>query len=126
MLPRCAGLTPPATPRTFDLELAKTKLEAAGYILDSASKRLDKDGKVLDLRLYMPDSEQTYPDTAQFIQDWFAELGIGITTQVFDSGTLTDLMNTSSTAWPLGTSIAFSEAKSPPACQCRGRHWYAP
>jgi len=84
--------TPPATPRTFDLELAKTKLDAAGYALDSAGKRLDKDGKILNLRLYMPDSEQTYPDTAQFIQDWFAELGIGITTQVFDSGTLTDLM----------------------------------
>ena len=41
----------------------------------------------------MPDSEQTYPDSAEFLQDWFTQIGIGIQTpQTFDSGTLTDLM----------------------------------
>ena len=47
----------PATPRTFDIEVAKQKLEAAGYALDAGGKRLDKEGKPIDLRLVCPDSE---------------------------------------------------------------------
>lgn len=82
----------PANPRTFDVALAKQKLDAAGYTLDANGRRLDKEGKPISLRLYMPDSDDTYPKVAQFIQDWFGQLGIKITTQVFDSGTLTDLM----------------------------------
>ena len=81
----------PDNPRTFDLELAKQKLDAAGYVLRGAD-RLDKDGNPISLRLVMPDSESTYPAAAQFIQDWFGELGIKVSTQVYDSGTLVDLM----------------------------------
>ena len=85
--------TDPATPRTFDLELAKQKLDAAGYAPGPDGIRLDKEGNPINLRLYMPDSEQTYPDSAEFLQDWFTQIGIGIQTpQTFDSGTLTDLM----------------------------------
>ncbi len=85
--------TPPASPRTFDIELAKQKLDAAGYAPGADGIRVDKEGKPINLRLYYPDSEQTYPDSAQFIQDWFGQIGIGIQTpQVFDSGTLTELM----------------------------------
>jgi peptide/nickel transport system substrate-binding protein len=82
----------PTTPRTFDIELAKSKLDAAGYVLDANNARLDKEGNPLNLRLYMPDSESTYPAAAQFIQDWLGELGIGVSTEVFDSQTLTDIM----------------------------------
>lgn len=82
----------PENPRTFDIEQAKSKLDAAGYALDANGARLDKEGNPLNLRLYMPDSEQTYPDSAQFIQDWLGELGINVTTEVFDSQTLTDIM----------------------------------
>ncbi|HET7168631.1 MAG TPA: ABC transporter substrate-binding protein [Candidatus Limnocylindrales bacterium] len=81
----------PDRPRTFDIELAKQKLDAAGYVLQG-DKRLDKEGKPLNLRLYMPDSETTYPASAQFIQDWLKQLGIAVSTQVFDSDTLTALM----------------------------------
>ena len=81
----------PTTPRTFDIELAKQKLDAAGYALDSSGNRLDKEGKALNLRLYMPDSDENYPKSAQFIQDWFAQLGIKTSAEVFDSGTLVDL-----------------------------------
>ena len=82
----------PTTPRTFDIELAKSKLEAAGYVLDANNARLDKEGNPLNLRLFMPDSEDTYPAAAQFIQDWLGELGIDVSTEVFDSQTLTDIM----------------------------------
>ncbi len=82
----------PTTLRTFDIETAKQKLEAAGYVLDGQGRRLDKEGKALNLRLYMPDSEEFYATSAQFVQDWLSQLGIKVTTQVFDSGTLTQLM----------------------------------
>ncbi|MHB8459537.1 MAG: ABC transporter substrate-binding protein [Candidatus Limnocylindrales bacterium] len=81
----------PDNPRTFDIGLAKQKLDAAGYILNASGQRLDKQGKPLKLRLYMPNSDATYPKDAQFIKDWFSQLGIEITTQIFDSGTLTTL-----------------------------------
>ncbi len=81
----------PTNPRTFNIDTAKQKLDAAGYKLDASKRRLDKEGKPLNLRLYMPDSDDSYPKVAQFIQSWFNELGIKVTPQVFDSATLTDI-----------------------------------
>jgi len=83
---------PPDNPRTFDIAEAATRLEAAGYVLDGDGNRLDQEGNPIQLRLYMPDSETTYPQSAQFIQDWLGQLGIAVETQVFDSGTLVDVM----------------------------------
>ena len=82
----------PATPRTFDIELAKQKLDAAGYKLDGSGNRLDKEGKPISLSLVFPDTESTYPQSAQFIQAWFKELGITVTPAQFDSDTLIDKM----------------------------------
>ena len=82
----------PDQPRTFDIELAKQKLDTAGYKLDASGNRLDKDGKPITLRLYMPDSSEEYPKAAQFIKDWYGELGVKVQTKVFDSATLTDLL----------------------------------
>jgi peptide/nickel transport system substrate-binding protein len=81
----------PDNPRTFDIELAKQKLDAAGYVLQG-EQRLDKDGEPISLRLVMPDSETTYPASAQFIKDWFEQLGIAVSTEVVDSDTLTARM----------------------------------
>ena len=47
----------PTNPRTFDIELAKQKLDAAGYKLDGSGARLDKEGKPISLRLYFPDTD---------------------------------------------------------------------
>jgi peptide/nickel transport system substrate-binding protein len=80
----------PTTPRTFNIDLAKQKLTDAGYVLDSSGKRLDKEGKPITLRMYMPDSDPNYPKAAQFIVSWYGELGITVTTQVLDSATLGD------------------------------------
>jgi peptide/nickel transport system substrate-binding protein len=83
----------PDAPRTFDIELAKQKLTSAGYALDPATnKRLDKEGKPIVLRLVMPDSSADYPKAAQFIKDWYGQLGIEVQANVYDSNTLTDLL----------------------------------
>jgi len=82
----------PDNPRTFDIELAKQKLNDAGYVLNSDGKRLDKEGKPISLSLVFPDSDSNYPQAAQFIQAWFQELGIEVTPQQFDSDTLIDKM----------------------------------
>jgi peptide/nickel transport system substrate-binding protein len=84
--------TPPTNERTFDLTVAAQKLEDAGYVLDGSGQRLDKEGDPISLRLVMPDSDDTYPDVAQFIQAWWGDLGITVTPQVIDEGTLIDLM----------------------------------
>lgn len=82
----------PDAPRTFDIELAKQKLDSAGYVLDASGKRLDKEGKPIVLRLVMPDSDANYPKAAQFIKDWYGQLGIEVQANVYDSNTLTDLL----------------------------------
>jgi peptide/nickel transport system substrate-binding protein len=82
----------PANQRTFDIELAKEKLDAAGYLLNDAGKRLDKEGKPINLRMVVPDSSSTYSDSAQFIQNWWQQVGVEMQTQAYDSDTLTDLM----------------------------------
>jgi peptide/nickel transport system substrate-binding protein len=81
----------PTTPRTFDIALAKQKLDAAGYVLDASGARLDKEGKPLNLRLYFPNSDTDYPPIAQFITDWFGQLGIKVKSQAFDDDTLSGI-----------------------------------
>jgi peptide/nickel transport system substrate-binding protein len=74
--------------RAFDIALAKQKLDKAGYKLDANKKRLDKEKKPIKLRLYMPDSDESYPKVAGFIKDWYAELGIDVVTDVFSTAEL--------------------------------------
>jgi peptide/nickel transport system substrate-binding protein len=82
----------PDNPRTFDIELAKQKLDAAGYVLDSSGNRLDKEGNPINLRLYAPNTDDNYPKVAQFVQEWYGQLGIGVTFQSFDSATLGEIV----------------------------------
>jgi peptide/nickel transport system substrate-binding protein len=82
----------PTTPRSFNIDLAKQKLDAAGYPLDANGKRLDKQGKPIVLRLYMPNSNGDYPKVAQFVKSWYGQLGVGVTTQVYDSATLGNII----------------------------------
>jgi peptide/nickel transport system substrate-binding protein len=82
----------PDKPRTFDIEMAKSKLDAAGYKLDANNKRLDKEGKPIKLRLDMPDSDENYPKAAQFIKEWYGQLGIDVTTAVMTPAALGELI----------------------------------
>jgi peptide/nickel transport system substrate-binding protein len=80
----------PDKPRKFDIEEAKRRLDAAGYKLDANGKRLDKDNKVINLRLTWPDSEAEHATDAQFITEWFGQLGITVTGAVTEEGKLID------------------------------------
>jgi peptide/nickel transport system substrate-binding protein len=80
----------PDKPRKFDIEEAKRRLDAAGYALNSAGKRLDKDGKVINLRLTWPDSEAENATNAQFLVEWFGQLGVTVTAAVTEEGKLID------------------------------------
>jgi peptide/nickel transport system substrate-binding protein len=82
----------PATPRRFDLEEAARRLDAAGYPLDDQGRRLDKEGNPIVLDLVFPDSEATYPQSAEFITEWFGEVGVEVNSQQYDSDTLIDIM----------------------------------
>ena len=65
-------------------------LDAAGYPRGSDGTRVDKQGKPINLRLYVPNTDPDYAKDAQFIQGWFGQVGIKVTTQVLDEGTLVD------------------------------------
>jgi peptide/nickel transport system substrate-binding protein len=77
----------PANPRTFNIAEANTRLDAAGYPRNADNKRVDKDGKVINLRLTWPDSEDHSAD-AQFIAGWFEQIGIGVEAFVTEENTL--------------------------------------
>ena len=77
----------PTTPRTFDLAEAARRLDAAGYPLQNG-QRIDKEGNPITLRLTWPDSEEESATNAQFIQGWFAEIGIPVDAAVTEEGKL--------------------------------------
>ena len=80
----------PDHPREFNIETAKQKLTDAGYVLDASGKRLDKEGKPINLRLVFPNSDENYAKTAEFIKDWYGQLGIVVDAQKYDSEPLID------------------------------------
>ena len=81
---------PPANRRTFDIAEADRRLVTAGYVRAADGKRLDKDGEPITLRLTWPDSEAEMATNGQFIQGWFAELGIGVEAAVTEEAKLSD------------------------------------
>ena len=81
----------PDSPRTFDLAEANRRLDAAGYARNANDKRVDRQGKEIVLRMTWPDSEDHSTD-AQFLQGWFAELGIGVDASVTEEGALYELL----------------------------------
>ena len=88
--PRRTGTSSPTTPRSFDIDLAKQKLEDAGYPLNGDGKRLDKEGKPIALRVIYPNTHDIYAKSAQFVQEWYGLLGIDVSLQSLDSDTVTN------------------------------------
>jgi peptide/nickel transport system substrate-binding protein len=74
--------------RQFSIDTANQKLDAAGYPRGSDGTRVDKQGKPLNLRLYFPSTDPSYAKDAQFIQDWYSQIGIKVSSQGLDADTL--------------------------------------
>jgi peptide/nickel transport system substrate-binding protein len=80
----------PTTPRTFDIELAKQKLEDAGYTTNADGKRLDKEGNPIALRVIYPNTNAIYSKAAQFVQEWYGQVGVDVSLESLDSDTVTN------------------------------------
>jgi peptide/nickel transport system substrate-binding protein len=80
----------PDNPREFNLDTANQRLDAAGYPRGADGRRVDKEGKPIELRLTWPDSESSSSIDAQFIQGWFEQIGIGVDAFVTEEGKLID------------------------------------
>jgi peptide/nickel transport system substrate-binding protein len=78
----------PENPRSFNIDEANARLDAAGYSERSADGiRLDNEGKPIVLRLTWPHSEDHSQD-AQFIKGWYEQIGIGVDAFVTRQGKL--------------------------------------
>jgi peptide/nickel transport system substrate-binding protein len=80
----------PDNPREFNIDTANQKLDAAGYERGPDGRRLDKEGKPIELRLTWPDSEESSQTDAQFIEGWFEQVGVGVDAFVTEEGQLLD------------------------------------
>jgi peptide/nickel transport system substrate-binding protein len=78
----------PANHRSFDIPEANRRLDAAGYPRGTDGTRVDKEGKPISLRVTWPDSEAEHATDAQFIEEWWSELGIGVDAYQSEEGKL--------------------------------------
>jgi peptide/nickel transport system substrate-binding protein len=81
----------PGVARTFDLEAAKSKLEAAGYTDSNGDgMREDKSGKALNLDVVIDGSNPALALDAQFLVEWFKQVGVGLTATALDGAAVGD------------------------------------
>ena len=80
----------PENLRTFSIESANQKLDAAGYERDGEGRRLDAEGNPIELRLTWPD--EAYADDAAFIRGWWEELGIAVDAFSTEENALIELL----------------------------------
>jgi len=75
----------------YDPEAAKTQLDLAGYEdSDGDGIRETKDGKPLDLRLYVTTDSPENQTAAKLIAGWLKDVGVGVTLRIVDAGVLLD------------------------------------
>jgi peptide/nickel transport system substrate-binding protein len=74
----------------FDIERSKQLLKQAGWEDTDGDGMVDKDGKDLNLRLFVRSENKDSVTEGQFIEDWFKEAGIGLETKAISDTSLTD------------------------------------
>jgi peptide/nickel transport system substrate-binding protein len=68
-----------------DPERAARLLDEAGYRKNSAGKRLGKDGKPITYRLLCHATDPNDKAVGRYLEEWWAELGIGVTLDCLDN-----------------------------------------
>ena len=76
--------------RTFDLEKAKSLLDAAGYTDTNGDGVRDAKGKPITLRLWAVTSSIQEQSAGKLIAGWFRDTGLKITYEVVDEGVYND------------------------------------
>jgi peptide/nickel transport system substrate-binding protein len=71
----------------YDPEKAGRLLDQAGYRKNSAGKRLGKDGKPITYRVLCHATDPNDKAVGQYLQEWWGELGIGVTLDCLDNVT---------------------------------------
>jgi peptide/nickel transport system substrate-binding protein len=74
----------------FDIERSKELLKQAGWEDTNGDGTVDKDGKELQLRLFVRSEDPDSPTYGEFLEDWFKEAGIGLETKAMGDTALTD------------------------------------
>ena len=74
----------------FDIERSKELLKQAGWEDTNGDGTVDKDGKELQLRLFVRSEDVDSPTYGAFLEDWFKEAGIGLETKAMGDTALTD------------------------------------
>ncbi|NLE23495.1 MAG: ABC transporter substrate-binding protein [Actinobacteria bacterium] len=75
----------------YDPETAKTQLDLAGYEdVDGDGFRETKEGKPLNLRLFVTNDSPENQTAAKLIAGWFKDVGVKVTLRVVDAGVLLD------------------------------------
>jgi peptide/nickel transport system substrate-binding protein len=74
----------------FDIGRSKKLLEQAGWTDTDGDGIVDKNGKDLNLRLFVRSENKDSVTEGQYIQDWLKEAGIGVETKAISDTALTD------------------------------------
>ncbi|HEY5388033.1 MAG TPA: ABC transporter substrate-binding protein [Thermoleophilia bacterium] len=76
----------------FDLEVAKQKLDAAGYKDTNGDGVRESNGKPIELRLAARSDSQISQSVGKLLAGWFKSIGLKIELSTMDDGALTDQM----------------------------------
>jgi peptide/nickel transport system substrate-binding protein len=74
----------------FDIQRSEDLLGQAGWKDTDGDGIVDKDGKNLELRLFVRAEDKDSVTEGQFIEGWFEEAGIGVETKAISDTALTD------------------------------------
>ena len=74
----------------FDIERSKELLKQAGWEDTNGDGTVDKNGKELELRLFVRTEDADAETQGEFLEDWFTEAGIGLKTKAMGDTALTD------------------------------------
>ncbi|HEY0641436.1 MAG TPA: ABC transporter substrate-binding protein [Pseudonocardiaceae bacterium] len=93
--------------RKYDPAKANALLDEAGYARGADGTRTDKQGQPINLRLLVTSDRQADVQSAEYIKEWFGEIGIGVTVDTKSSNESSDDQNAGNfdmafTGWSVG------------------------
>jgi peptide/nickel transport system substrate-binding protein len=102
--------------RNFDPGKANSLLDEAGYAKGADGLRVDKQGKQINLRLLGNSDRTQDQQTAEYIKEWFGQIGIGVTPEFKSSNQSSDDQNSGNfdlafTGWSVSPDPDYSLAQ---------------